>query len=307
LSESAPQARWLLAVAQIYDGGSQSEAARTGGVTLQIMRDGVIRFNAHGLEGLLDGKAPGKPSILDGEQRRALLEAVEREPIAAIDGIVRWRLIDLVQRLDREFAVLLDETTVSRELRRLGYVKLTAQNGQHAQNELAMEALKRGLRRRGGKGQEHSPEGHAPRDLAPGRGVRRLEEQDHAPLGQARDAALGAQGPADEIGLHLWSYLPRAGQGAGLILPFCNTDTMSLHLIKISLAVAPGARRSRPVCCCWSFRGRLAGWQGFVAASSTRNPHPVHARRPIDSARCVQNRTALSNAGVSCNASRTGS
>jgi hypothetical protein len=30
------------------------------------------------------------------------------------------------------------------------------------------------------------------------------------------------------------------GKGTGLILPFCNTDTMSLQLIGISLAFAPG-------------------------------------------------------------------
>lgn len=34
-SKSAPQARWLLALVQIYDGGSRSAAARMGGVTLQ--------------------------------------------------------------------------------------------------------------------------------------------------------------------------------------------------------------------------------------------------------------------------------
>ncbi len=34
---------------------------------------------------------------------------------------------------------------------------------------------------------------------------------------------------------------PEHGKGAGLILPFCNTDMMGLHLAEISLAVAPGA------------------------------------------------------------------
>jgi len=34
---------------------------------------------------------------------------------------------------------------------------------------------------------------------------------------------------------------PQEGKAAGLILPFCNTDTMNLHLAEISLAVAPGA------------------------------------------------------------------
>jgi len=143
-SKSANQARRLLALAQIYDGGSRSEAAKIGGVTLQIVRDWVIRFNARGPDGLLDGKAPGKPSILDDAQRRALVEIVERGPIPAIHGVVRWRLIDLVQWLHDEFAVPLDETTVGRELRKLGYVKLTARPRHHAQNELAMEAFKKG-------------------------------------------------------------------------------------------------------------------------------------------------------------------
>ena len=84
----------------------------------------VVRFNDRGPEGLLDGKAPGRQSLLNDAQRRALVEIVEQGPIPAIHGVVRWRLIDLVQWLYDEFAVSLDVTTVGRELRRLGYVKL---------------------------------------------------------------------------------------------------------------------------------------------------------------------------------------
>jgi len=47
-SKDAAQARRLLALAEIYDGGSRSDAARIGGVTLQIVRDWVLRFNKHG-------------------------------------------------------------------------------------------------------------------------------------------------------------------------------------------------------------------------------------------------------------------
>lgn len=144
LSKSASQARRLLALAQIYDGGSRSEAAKIGGVTLQIVRDWVIRFNARSPDGLLDGKAPGARSRLNDVQRRALVEIVESGPIPAIHGVVRWRLIDLVQWLHDEFAVSLDETTVGRELKKLGYVKLTARPRHHAQNEHALEAFKKG-------------------------------------------------------------------------------------------------------------------------------------------------------------------
>lgn len=51
-SQSANQARRLLALAEIYDGGSRSAAARIGGVGLQIVRDWVVRFNSRGPEGL---------------------------------------------------------------------------------------------------------------------------------------------------------------------------------------------------------------------------------------------------------------
>ena len=96
-TKSANQGRRLLALAEIYDGGRRSEAAKVGGVTLQIVRDWVVRFNADGPDGLLDGKAPGKRPLLNDAQRQALVEIVESGPIPAIHGVVRWRLIDLVQ------------------------------------------------------------------------------------------------------------------------------------------------------------------------------------------------------------------
>ena len=144
VSKEAGQTRRLLALAAIYDGGSRTAAARIGGVGLQIVRDWVVRFNACGADGLLDSKAPGPRSRLDDAQRRALVEVVESGPIPAIHGVVRWRLIDLVQWLHDEFAVSLDETTVGRELKKLGYVKLTARPRHHAQNELELEAFKKG-------------------------------------------------------------------------------------------------------------------------------------------------------------------
>jgi transposase len=67
----------FLALAEVYAGGSRSNAARIGGVGLQIVRDWVLGFNAEGPDGLLNGKAPGVPSILDDNQRRALRQIVE--------------------------------------------------------------------------------------------------------------------------------------------------------------------------------------------------------------------------------------
>ena len=62
-SQDAAQTRRLLALAEIYDGGSRTAAARIGGVGCQIIRDWVLRFNARGPDGLSGGKAPGNSSM----------------------------------------------------------------------------------------------------------------------------------------------------------------------------------------------------------------------------------------------------
>src|ERR671916_2750326 len=83
-TKDAAQARRLLALAEIYDGGSRTDAARIGGVTLQIIRDWVLRFNDRGPDGLINRKAPGNRPKLNEQQRRTLAELVESGPIPAI-------------------------------------------------------------------------------------------------------------------------------------------------------------------------------------------------------------------------------
>ena len=142
-SDDANQTRRLLASAMVYDGGRRSDAASLGGVTLQVVRDWVLRFNAEGPSGLVDRKAPGHPSKLDPSQREALAELVERGPIPSVDGVVRWRLIDLMGWVHQEYGITVSEPTMSRMLKTMGYAKLSARPRHHAQNEYALEAFKK--------------------------------------------------------------------------------------------------------------------------------------------------------------------
>src|SRR3954471_5228400 len=111
-ARDAGQSRRLLALAEIYDGGSRTRAARVGGVGLQTLRDWVVRFNAHGPDGLIDGKAPGNARKL-----------------------TLW--------IWEEFQISLSETTLSRELRALGYRKLSARPRHYAQTPEALELFKK--------------------------------------------------------------------------------------------------------------------------------------------------------------------
>ena len=141
-SKDSGQARRLLALAAIYDGSTRTEAAKIGGVTLQIVRDWVMKFNAHGTSGLIAGKAPGQTPRLTSEHRAALAGMVEDGPIPAVHGVVRWRLVDLCQQMFEAFHVVVSTQTMSRELRAMDYRKLSARPPHHAQATNAIEDFK---------------------------------------------------------------------------------------------------------------------------------------------------------------------
>jgi transposase len=107
----------------------------------------VLRFNARGPDGLLDGKSPGQPSKLNDVQRQAIVRMIESGPIPAVHGVVRWRLIDLAQWVFEEFRITIAKQTLSRELRAMGYRKLSARPRHHAQAEGVIEDFKKTSRR----------------------------------------------------------------------------------------------------------------------------------------------------------------
>ena len=156
VSANGNQTRRLLALAEIYDDGSRSDGARIGGVGLQVIRDWVLRFNAEGPDGLIDRSAPGQRPKLNDTQRAALARMVEDGPIPAVHGVVRWRLKDLALWIFEEFGIALDETTVGRMLRAMGFRKLSARPRHYAQNELALDDFKKHSRPNWRRSARHS-------------------------------------------------------------------------------------------------------------------------------------------------------
>ena len=141
-SNDADQVHRLLALAAIYEGASRTEAAEIGGVTRQIVRDWVERLNTGGPEALVARKARGKSPLLTQDQRAALAQAVEDGPTPAIDGVVRWHLVDLAQWVWDRFAISISRQTLGRELRAMRYRKLSARPRHHAQAQGAVGAFK---------------------------------------------------------------------------------------------------------------------------------------------------------------------
>ena len=191
-AKDGPQARRLLALAAIYDGGARSDAAKIGGVGLQVVRDWVLRFNANGPDGLIDRKAPGQPSLLKDEHRTALARMIEDGPMPCIHGVVRWRIVDLCQWVFEEFRIAVAEKTVSRELRKMGYRKLSARPRHHAQAVGAIEDFKKNSQPVWRRSRTKRRRRRQDRNLVRRRSARWPEEQDHAPMGQTRIKTKGA-------------------------------------------------------------------------------------------------------------------
>jgi transposase len=142
-SRDADQTRRLLALASIYDGSSRGGAADLAAVTRQIVRDWVERFNAEGPDGLISRKAPGTPPRLNDMHRAALAKAVDDGPTPWRDGVVRWRLVDLVAWMHETFNVSSSEDILGRELRAMGYRRLTARPRHPGHDHDAAEAFKK--------------------------------------------------------------------------------------------------------------------------------------------------------------------
>src|SRR5262245_40985298 len=102
-------ARRMLALAHVLDGRSRGEAARLCGMDRQTLRDWVHRYNAEGLAGLVDRPHTGRPPRLSRAQEGCVAQWVRQGPKLADDGVVRWRLIDLARKIEKEFGVRLAE------------------------------------------------------------------------------------------------------------------------------------------------------------------------------------------------------
>lgn len=156
-TSDATQARRFLSLAVIYDGGSRTDASNTGGVTLQIIRDWVLRFNKEGPEGLKDKHSGGVPRLLNEDQLQALEDIIEKGPNPAIHTVVRWRLCDLTQWIWEEYRISISTSRLGRILRARGWRKLSARPCHRQRNEEANEAFKKTSQARWQKSSKKKP------------------------------------------------------------------------------------------------------------------------------------------------------
>ena len=138
LAVDADQARRILAIALVLEGGSRDAAARAAGAQRQTLRDWVIRYNAKGLDGLKDRPKPGRTPRLSGDHLKALDRLVDQGPDIAADKAVA----------QERFGVTLSERSIGRILGQRRFVRLSVRPQHPDAYEAAQEAFKKTLPRR---------------------------------------------------------------------------------------------------------------------------------------------------------------
>lgn len=122
---------------------SREDAAKIGGMDRQTLRDWVHRFNQAGPDGLKDAWWSGPASRLSPAQKAELAEIVDTGPDLAVNGVVRWRRIDLKRVIAERFGVDYHERYVSRLLKELGFSHVSARPRHPAQDASIVEAYKK--------------------------------------------------------------------------------------------------------------------------------------------------------------------
>jgi len=142
-SRDANAARGMLAIALVLDGHAREEAAAACGMDRQTLRDWAHRYNAEGLAGLSNRRAPGPAPRLSAAQEAELERWVEEGADLERDGVVRWRCRDLRVRIEREFGVRFHERTVGKLLAKLRFRRLSARP-RHPESDPSAQAAFRG-------------------------------------------------------------------------------------------------------------------------------------------------------------------
>lgn len=135
--------RRLLALALILEGQSRTEAARQSGMERQTLRDWVHRYNAEGVAGLSSRVGAGPEPLLNEAQMAALKELVVNGPDPETDKVVRWRCVDLRDKIEQQFCVSVHKRTVAKWLRQLELTRLQPRPFHPKKDAEAQEAFKK--------------------------------------------------------------------------------------------------------------------------------------------------------------------
>lgn len=119
-TDDARISRRVLAIANALDGMSREDAARSAGMDRQTLRDWVLRYNAHGLDGLADRWNGGRPPTFTPKEQAEIVEIVLAGPDIEASGLSAYTLEDLSHICEERFGKSMHPWSLGRLLKKLG-------------------------------------------------------------------------------------------------------------------------------------------------------------------------------------------
>lgn len=141
--KNAVASRRLLALAMCLSNEPRQDIATHFGMSAQSLRDLVVRYNAEGLAALHNRRSHVRRCFLTKEQCDALCVKVEAGADLERDGVVRFRRIDLVRLIERDYNVIYAERSVGTLLKNLGFSHISARPKHPSGDNAAQEAFKK--------------------------------------------------------------------------------------------------------------------------------------------------------------------
>ncbi len=107
----------------------------------QALRDWVLRFNGEGPDGLANRQGVGRPRLLNDDQMKQPSGIVKAGPDPTVDGVVRWRRIDLKRVIEERFGAVYSERSISELLAVPGFSRMSTRPQHPNQGKRVIEAF----------------------------------------------------------------------------------------------------------------------------------------------------------------------
>jgi transposase len=142
-TDDARVSRRILAIANALDGMSREDAARAAGMDRQTLRDWVLRYNAHGVDGLADRWNGGRPSTFTADEQVEIVRIVLAGPEIETSGLSAYTLEDLADICEERFGKRMHPWSLGRLLKKLGLSRQKTRPIHPETNPVAAAAFKK--------------------------------------------------------------------------------------------------------------------------------------------------------------------
>jgi transposase len=133
----------MLGIAAILEGRKRADAAKIAGVTINVMRVWVRRFNEQGFDGLAGKKYPGCPPTWANDHLNFLRDKILAGAVFERDKRITYRLEDFQAALSEKFGIKFGISTIWYKLQDLGLSWITPRQQHPKSDPIVQEEFKK--------------------------------------------------------------------------------------------------------------------------------------------------------------------